>query len=152
MYVQVDPGGQVSVHLPPSQLYNSFHLLHQCLVLPMPNVIFLLSHKEEEEGFTQREEGRQVFHRQLRLKQNIKNKEDSLKSKTRQHYHFLWALPLIKKKNCNTFTPMSWIFTMCTTNIHIRSGISNCKIHGKQRLPVYMFGFKCFGWRYRTDY
>lgn len=67
MYVQVDPAGQVRLHPPPSQLYHSSHLLHQRLVLPPPDLVLFLSHKEEEEGFTQGEEGRQVFHRQLRL-------------------------------------------------------------------------------------
>lgn len=63
MDAQVDPGGEVSLHLPPTWLYNSSHLLHQRLVLPVPDGIFLLAHKEEEEGFTQGEEGRQVLHR-----------------------------------------------------------------------------------------
>lgn len=67
MYVQVDPAGQVSLHPPPSRLNHSPHLLHQHLVLPPPDLVLLLPHKEEEEGFTQGEEGRQVLHRQLRL-------------------------------------------------------------------------------------
>ena len=67
MYVQVDPACQVWLHSLPSQLYHSSHLLHQRLVLPLPDLVLLFSYKEEEEGFTQGEEGRQVFHRQLRL-------------------------------------------------------------------------------------
>lgn len=74
MYVQVDPAGQVWLHPPPSRLYQSSHLLHQSLVLPLPDLILLFAHKEDQEGFTQGEEGRQVLHRQLRLeiKSNFK--------------------------------------------------------------------------------
>lgn len=68
LHVQVDPAGQVLLHPPASRLHHSSHLLHQRLVLPPPNLVLLLSHKEEQEGFTQGEEGRQVLHRQLRLK------------------------------------------------------------------------------------
>lgn len=114
MYVQVDPGGQVSVHVPPSQLYNSFHLLHQRLVLPMPNVVFLLSHKEEEEGFTQGEEGRQVFHRQLRLEQNIKNKEESLLKKVR----LIFGPCLWLNKKPQHFYPQCLEFSQCAPLIH----------------------------------
>lgn len=62
MNIQVDPGGQVFLQLPRTQLNNSFQLLHQHLVLPAPMVVFLLAHKQEEEGFTQGEEGWQVLH------------------------------------------------------------------------------------------
>lgn len=62
MNIQVDPGGQIFLHLPLTQLDNSFHLLHQHLILPAPSVVFLLVHKQEEQGFTQGEEGRQIFH------------------------------------------------------------------------------------------
>lgn len=74
MYVQMDPAGQVWLHPPPSQLYHSSHLLHQRLVLPLPKFILFLSHKEEQEGFAQGEEGWQVFHRQLRLEMKRRQK------------------------------------------------------------------------------
>lgn len=80
MYVQMDPAGQVSLHPPHSQLYHSSHLLHQRLVLPPSDLVLLLSHKEEEEGFTQGEEGRQVFHRQLRLERETEIKREEEES------------------------------------------------------------------------
>lgn len=61
MNIQVDPGGEVFLHLSLTQLYNSLHLLQQLLILP--TVVLLLSHEEEEEGFPQGEEGWQVLHR-----------------------------------------------------------------------------------------
>lgn len=62
MNIQVDPGGQIFLHLPLAQLDNSFHLLHKRLILPGCSVVFLLVHKQDEQGFTQGEEGRQIFH------------------------------------------------------------------------------------------
>lgn len=61
MNIQVDPGGEVSLHPPVAQLYNSLHLLQQLLILP--SILLLLSHEEEEEGFLQGEEGWQILHR-----------------------------------------------------------------------------------------
>lgn len=82
MNIQVDPGGEVSLHPPVAQLYNSLHLLQQLLILP--SILLLLSHEEEEEGFLQREEGWQILHRQLRLGQNA--------GKTGGSERFTWQL------------------------------------------------------------
>lgn len=67
VHLQVDPAGKVLFHPPLPQLHHTPHLLHQRLVLPPSNLVLLLSHKEEEESFTQSEEGREVLHRQLGL-------------------------------------------------------------------------------------
>ena len=93
-HLQVDPAGEIWIHPPVSQLHHSSHLLHQRLVLPPPDLVLLLSHEKEQEGFAQREEGRQIFHRQFRLetKEDVKKKHlCDLAEKPCSHWIHIWS-------------------------------------------------------------